>query len=126
MKIKKRVLPFFLLVSVGSMASSDTTTGPLRATSEQGRELTLDFGGEPLSTSTEEAILCANPSGQLAAARLWMPAHGHSSATTLIEERDDGCFDIDNIKFTMPGEWEVKVTFDDEDQGVFRLTPFPN
>lgn len=53
---------------------------------------------------------------------LWMPSMGHGSASTQVEralgpdgEVLPGVFNVRNVQFVMPGEWEVRITLIDID-----------
>lgn len=57
---------------------------------------------------------------------LWMPAMGHGSSPTTIEQVDTGSYRANDVFFIMPGEWELKFQFKDEssvqDEAVVVLT----
>ncbi len=49
--------------------------------------------------------------------KLWMPSMGHGSAPTKIQKLLDGrgeavlgTYQVSNMYFTMPGQWEVRIT----------------
>ncbi len=43
----------------------------------------------------------------------WMPAHGHgSSIVPQVVELGDGEYQSDDLIFTMPGTWEVRIAVD--------------
>lgn len=51
-----------------------------------------------------------------------MPGHGHGSAPTEITLDDTtGCAFIENVRFTMPGFWEIRLKFKDDDSGLIEL-----
>lgn len=58
--------------------------------------------------------------------RVFMPAHAHDSPTTpVVTERGDGSYDVTNVSFSMPGDWEVTYAVaqaGQEDQATFRYT----
>jgi hypothetical protein len=42
----------------------------------------------------------------------WMPAHGHgTSVAPTVQARGLGVYQIDQVVFFMPGEWELRTTF---------------
>lgn len=56
-------------------------------------------------------------SGASFAVELWMPAHGHgSSSVPQVVELDAGRYRSEDLIFTMPGEWEVRVAVSAEEQ----------
>ena len=47
-----------------------------------------------------------------------MPAHGHGSSTeAVVHEVGEGLYEVEDLSFSMPGIWEVRidVAFDDRD-----------
>ena len=56
------------------------------------------------------------------AVSLWMPSMGHGSAPTRIERAIDergqvipGVYEVSNMFFMMPGDWDVRVSLNDQD-----------
>lgn len=111
----------FLLLLAGNSSSILAAEVVAEAESETGREMTMTFEGEHLTRSTEKALLCTEPTGVITKVRLWMPAHGHGSGPTKLEITDDNCTKITFIDFSMPGNWDLQVTFADGDKGVFHV-----
>jgi hypothetical protein len=38
----------------------------------------------------------------------WMPAHGHGTSATTVTAVGVGEYDVTNVNFTMPGEWQIQ------------------
>lgn len=93
----------------------------IKATSEKGRSLTLDFAPEKVTKANKEALFCSNPGVKASSAKLWMPEHGHGSTPTKLVEKENSCTNIEKINFTMTGEWEIRVVLEDDDKGVFTV-----
>lgn len=51
----------------------------------------------------------------LLAVKLWMPSMGHGSVPTKTSKMDVGTYQIENVFFIMPGDWEIRfqITKDD-------------
>lgn len=47
---------------------------------------------------------------------LWMPSMGHGSLPTRIRKVDVGSWLIENIFFTMPGDWEIRLAWKENTQ----------
>lgn len=46
---------------------------------------------------------------------LWMPSMGHGSTPTETTQLDIGTYRVENVYFSMPGEWEMKFQIKDGD-----------
>jgi hypothetical protein len=58
-----------------------------------------------LTTAVAEPLLAASVTVQP-----WMPAHGHGSAgVPQIAEHEQGHYQIENIVYEMPGQWELRI-----------------
>jgi nitrogen fixation protein FixH len=105
-------LGFLLLACSGEGATSGAAaTGELR--------LSPTFSPEPSVTGRNAMQLrLSDPSGGAVdgaqfAIELWMPAHGHGgSSVPTVTERGGGKYESDDLIFTMPGEWEVRILVD--------------
>jgi hypothetical protein len=94
-------------------------SGTLRVTSEHGHHLGT-FVSDPVEpvvgTNRLEATITNQSSvpvpGLTIAVQPWMPAHGHGSKVEpTVEERGEGRYDIDQIVYEMPGQWELRLEF---------------
>lgn len=60
------------------------------------------------------------------AVQLWMPSMGHGSSPVKIQKRDTGIFDVTNVFFVMPGEWEIRIQIKNGsslvDQAIQKIT----
>lgn len=47
----------------------------------------------------------------------WMPAHGHGSnkTPTVTEKTNAIAYEVSDIVYTMPGDWEARITIEDEE-----------
>lgn len=46
----------------------------------------------------------------------WMPAHGHgSNKTPTVTEKDAGSYEISDIVYSMPGDWEARIAIKGEE-----------
>ena len=116
---------FVVLISaVGlltTVACGDTATdgagqdGPV--VSEQGL-YEAHITPEPAQPSTGENTLMIhlmdregnNVEGADLGVEPWMPAHGHGSPETpVVEDLGDGIYEVDNLVYSMPGHWEVRI-----------------
>lgn len=92
-------------VSVGLMHVS----GPPMA-GESAVELRVERAGEPVS-------------GLAIAVEPWMPGHGHGTPEVpVVDEVSEGRYRVENVVYTMPGAWELRVTIgagDAEDTVIF-------
>jgi len=91
----------------------------VEAESENERKMTLDFAGEKIARANKEALLCFDPAGKVTEVILWMPDHDHGTTPVKLVVAENGCVTIKKINFIMAGKWELRVTFDDGDKGVF-------
>lgn len=64
---------------------------------------TLDFSTEQLS---EVAVI------------LWMPSMGHGSRPTTVMRLSETQFEVSNVAFIMPGEWEIRIRIKENNQVV--------
>jgi hypothetical protein len=54
--------------------------------------------------AVQEAKISAEP---------WMPAHSHGSAVRpSVQTEGGGTFVVDDLRFTMPGTWQVRIEID--------------
>ena len=44
---------------------------------------------------------------------LWMPAMGHGSSPTTVEKLDVGTYQVNNVFFIMPGQWQIRFQLRD-------------
>lgn len=46
----------------------------------------------------------------------WMPAHGHgSNKTPVVTEKNAGVYEVTDIVYTMPGDWEARIALKSAD-----------
>lgn len=43
--------------------------------------------------------------------RLWMPSMGHGSAPLKIQDLGGGIFQVTNVYFIMPGDWQIQLRY---------------
>lgn len=55
---------------------------------------------------------------------LWMPGMGHGSLPTSVTAVSTGEFLVENIVFTMPGEWEIRIQILTEDGTIAEQNSF--
>jgi len=53
---------------------------------------------------------------------LWMPSMGHGSRPTTIARLSETQFQISNVAFIMPGEWEIRIQLVENNQVVDEVT----
>jgi len=69
----------------------------------------------------------------IAGARLtitpWMPGMGHGvTVTPMVKEVGDGIYEVENIGFSMPGHWQLKIDISSavqDDKVVFEFAAVP-
>ena len=124
MYVKSRLLVGFLSILMGLTGFTHGVNGSthgvtLTASSAAGRELTLSFFQDVVTTSVKSAVVCSEPAAPIALAKLWMPDMGHGSSPTSLVRQEGPCTQVDRLNFLMPGVWELRITLDDGDVGVF-------
>ena len=121
---------FSVLASTVGSAHAEKET-----VSQNGVTLTIGYfagGGEDGSGAptqepgldVERARVCAEKPKALTSAVLWMPDHGHGSSPTRVvadAAASGRCFWIEDVEFIMPGDWEIRLQFADDDRAVFKL-----
>ncbi len=46
----------------------------------------------------------------------WMPAHGHgSNKTPVVTEKGAGIYEVTDVLYTMPGDWEARIALKNAD-----------
>ncbi len=93
------------------------------ADEEDGLELIAIFEPDPPTAGhvdmTIELLVDDEPAeGAQIDVEPWMPAHGHGSSTeAVVHEVGEGLYEVEDLSFSMPGIWEVRidVAFDDRD-----------
>ncbi len=93
---------------------------------QAGKAVTLTFAASGVGADPNQAFegrLCSTPAKSLTLAKLWMTEHGHGSARTRLAA-DGDCTKITRMVFTMSGDWELRLTFADNDSGVIHV-PVP-
>lgn len=46
--------------------------------------------------------------------RLWMPSMGHGSSPVTVQRLDVGTYLVEDVFFSMPGDWEIEVDLTNE------------
>lgn len=115
----------FVLNIALSIAYAEEDHKFISTTSERSRNLILEFPTSKVTKNNKNAVLCSEPTQKTISAKLWMSEHGHGSTPTKLTAREDGCANIEKINFTMDGIWEIKVTFEGGDKGVFSFEVEP-
>lgn len=49
---------------------------------------------------------------------LWMPSMGHGSRPTQVTRLNETQFQVSNVAFIMPGEWEIRIQLKENNQVV--------
>ncbi len=57
--------------------------------------------------------------------RLWMPSMGHGSSPVVVSKADVGTYKVDEVFFSMPGDWDIEVTVVNANQEVIDETKIP-
>lgn len=83
--------------------------------------VTLTIFDSRSKTPIEGAVIEAVP---------WMTMHGHgSSKKTRISERGKGIYTVENVYFTMPGDWDLLIKIQKnkvEDKGIVTFRSVKN
>ncbi len=124
--MKNRWSQMALLMTLGTlplgtraMASEFPSGSLFEVRSISGREMTLKFAEDSLTTAVKSATVCVQPPSPVVSVKLWMPDMGHGTSPTALGSEVSGCTPIHRINFLMGGLWELKVNFADGDSGVF-------
>ena len=107
------------LATLGTQAFGASNGLTLAVRSAAGRDLTLNFSQDVVTSAVKSAVVCSEPAADLSQAKLWMPDMGHGSSPTTLIRQDELCTRVDRLNFLMPGVWELRVTLVDGDSGVF-------
>ncbi len=107
------------VATLGGGAQASTAGLTLATKSVTGREMTLSFFQEEVTSSVTSATLCSQPPAEISQAKLWMPDMGHGSSPTTLIPQNSQCTRVERLDFLMPGLWELRVTLLDGDSGVF-------
>ncbi len=110
-------IPFLLALTVGACGVEDPADDSTGLKSQAGHfEATANFEPSPPAVGKNRLELeLRNEDGSfLEAAKLeaepWMPAHGHGvPVRPSVKEMGAGVYSVEDLRFTMPGTWEVKV-----------------
>ncbi len=106
-------------------AACAVETGHLtcKADTDAGKAVVMTFATASVQADeniSHEATVCTVPARPLTAAKLWMPEHGHGSARTRLAPEGD-CTKVTRIVFTMSGNWEIRLTLEDNDAAVIHV-----
>lgn len=105
-------------ISLTACSSSDDDEAPTRILSETGR-LSAEFQmlTDPPQVGDNQARLTFYDAqthepyeGLIFSVEPWMPHHDHgSSATPTVKDEGKGQYLVEDIVFTMPGSWDLRV-----------------
>lgn len=93
----------------------------LFAKSEAGVSISVAIKSPKLTTDVAQAVVCMNGLEPLVEFKLFMVEHGHGSSPTAVSALADGCFQVDDIEFTMPGKWQLRMTIGEEDSATLNV-----
>lgn len=109
--------------------------GNLETRSENGSFiLRLEMNQRPLTTgklvTATIALYEGHSKTKVAGAQIevvpWMTVHGHgSSKKTVVKEKGEGLYSVENIYFTMDGDWDILINVRKErieDKAILTLT----
>jgi hypothetical protein len=118
-------LSFLLVLSCSSSAPVETvgfTAAPLVTTASATQKLTIDVRTSPqppeVGMQSAQLVITDSATGKpvsdLSMAVVpWMPAMGHgTSIVPTVSNKGAGVYQIDQLSLFMPGEWELRLTFD--------------
>lgn len=114
------MFPFLLTAACAVQAGHLTC----RTQSTAGKAVTMTFVAAAISSDPDtayEATICSTPAKPVTLAKLWMPEHGHGSARTRLVAAGN-CTKVTRMVFTMDGDWDIQLTFEDGDKGVVHVT----
>jgi hypothetical protein len=107
-----------VLAAIGCGSDPEQPAASQSVSSEQAR-FKGTFVADPApaivgNNRLEATLTTADDDAPLVAAALavqpWMPAHGHGSASVpKVVEREQGRYEIDEIVYTMAGQWELRI-----------------
>ena len=107
----------FTLEVGGEMSGTHPEGEPIAGTSEAlGVEVTLRHMAASTTTGTHAARLRVmregvGVEGLSVGVEPWMPGHGHGTpAVPRVEELGQGRYHVENIRYTMPGSWVLRIT----------------
>lgn len=107
------------VTSLGAGAQASTAGLTLSTKTVAGRDMTLSFSQEEVTSAVTTAVVCSQPPAAISQAKLWMPDMGHGSSPTTLIPQDNQCTRVERLDFLMSGLWELRVTLMDGDSGVF-------
>ncbi len=107
------------LIPVG--CENGVTCSILQTKTTNSKSMTLTFDDTQFNRNTSSAIYCANTATELTKAKLWMSSMGHGSSPTTLIPLDNNCVLIDDIEFTMRGNWDIRMEFANGDKGAFNV-----
>ena len=106
--------PFFALADCSCENTGFDTV--IETKTELGNRIIVRLPANPVTQKTREATVCSIPNSKLIEAKLWMPAHGHGSAPTSVNQEKSDCAVIKKLSFVMLGKWEIAMLFEEGDK----------
>ncbi len=114
MRRSSYILPFLAVVAPFALIAADFQTQ-----SKEGMKITLSIA-DPVDMDVTTFKICSDKDVAVSQAKLWMTAHGHGSSPTKIQyDAASKCSIVKKVNFSMPGRWDVKLTFANGDSAVF-------
>jgi hypothetical protein len=107
------------VATLGAGAQASTAGLTLATKTVAGRDMTLSFFQDEVTSAVTTAVVCSQPPATISQATLWMPDMGHGSSPTTLVPQDNQCTRVERLDFLMSGLWELRVTLLDGDSGVF-------
>ena len=124
LKTLSKVLILLSMLTTARVATASELEAATVVTAEstQGKRLKLVLPEFPVTKRVKDVSICPEPGTVVTVAKLWMPGMGHGSAPTQLAPGVDGCTTVSNVQFIMRGAWQILVTLQDGDTGVFDVT----
>jgi hypothetical protein len=94
--------------------------GTFVAVGDKGTAASITFDGA-VTGATLRGLFCSNEKAIPTEAKLWMPDMNHGSSPTTLSLAGEGCFEVGDVDFFMPGKWEVRARFASGEGVVFTV-----
>lgn len=75
-----------------------------------------------LNNYDQSAILL--DAGDKAEVVLWMSSMGHGSSPTVVQKLDVGTYRVNEVFFTMPGQWQMQFQFKNQNEEIIDEASF--
>jgi hypothetical protein len=119
MKLKWTALVSLLSIPFVFFSSLGWASPVFSATGSRGSAATLVMEGGSPSSATISGLFCDTRKSILSKAELWMPDMDHGSSPTFLNRTSEGCTQISDMDFFMPGLWEIRMETLDKETFVF-------